>query len=930
LKEYNQDALSEDIHLLGDILGQVIRQQAGIELFDLEERIRALTKARRSDNERPINQFLKKLIADLPLDKAEAAARAFTTYFDLINVAEDIQRVRALRRREQNQYPFPVDRSVAAAVAELKQIGVTTSDMQCLLDNLHIELVFTAHPTEAKRRTVLAKLRRIATYLRRLEHNNLFPTERQEYKNLIRAEVTSLWLTDRTRIANPLVTDEVRTLLYHFESSIWEAAPYVYKALEQAVAQHYPGVKIPARLLTFGSWVGGDRDGNPNVTSSVSAETLRLHRGLALRRHYQGAVELERSLSISDQLIDIDDETLAQLKRPQVDTPGTPVYQVNRYPNEPFRHWAAVLAAGLRQATADDAVAARLQGQDTPPLPHPRTRQELTVPLDFIDKSLRANLADTVADAELKRFRLEANIFGLNVARLDIRQYSDDNGQVLDDLLRHLDLCPNYGTLSNDERTDLLTRLLQAPPPQLPAVETLPESSRETLALFNLLRQAMTTYGPDVIGPYIVSMTRHPADILAVLLLAYWTGIALPDQPPENSPHLSITPLFETRQDLRQAADTMSFLFDHPRYAQHLAARNRKQVVMIGYSDSNKDAGYLTGRWELYQAQEKLVQCAEQYQIKMTFFHGRGGTIARGGGPLNRAIRSQPPQTLNGRIRITEQGEVIYEQYGHPTIARRHLEQVVHAVLLTSAPQNTAKIKPRPEWRIAMSQLSDVAHKTYRTLVYETPALLEFWRQATPIRELSQLRIGSRPARRSTDADLGGLRAIPWVFSWMQSRYVLPSWYGLGYALESYATNDQQRALLKEMYEDWPFFQAVIDNAEISLGKADMGIARLYAGLVEDAAVRNEIFGLIEAEYQRTCTQILEITGHQEILGNNPVLKNSIASRNPYLDPLNFIQVSLLRQLRALPQPDTPEAEELLKTIFLTINGIAAGLRNTG
>jgi phosphoenolpyruvate carboxylase len=351
---------------------------------------------------------------------------------------------------------------------------------------------------------------------------------------------------------------------------------------------------------------------------------------------------------------------------------------------------------------------------------------------------------------------------------------------------------------------------------------------------------------------------------------------------------------------------------------------------MIGYSDSNKDAGYLTGRWELYQAQEGLAQCARQHQIKMTFFHGRGGTIARGGGPLNRAIRAQPPDTINGRIRITEQGEVIYRQYGHPTIARRHLEQVVHAVLLTSAPQSVAKVKPQPAWRDAMNNLSDTAFKAYRTLVYETPALLEYWRQATPIRELSQLRIGSRPARRSSDADLGGLRAIPWVFSWMQSRHVLPGWYGLGSALKSYATDDEHRLLLKEMYQNWPFFQAVIDNAEISLGKADMGIARLYAGLVKDKAVRNEIFGLIESEYRRTCHQILDITGQHEILENHPVLKNSITSRNPYVDPLNFIQVSLLRQLRALSSPDDPEAEHLLKTIFLTINGVAAGLKNTG
>ena len=930
MKEYIQDQLSEDIHLLGDILGEVIRHQAGIELFDLEERIRALTKARRRNDDLETNQYLDHLIVNLSPEQADTAARAFTTYFDLINVAEDVQRARALRRRESDQYPTPVNRSIAAAIAELRRMGVTEWDMQRLLDQMRITLVFTAHPTEAKRRTVLSKLRRMTQDLHRLEAHDLLPGERQEISDHIRAEVTSLWLTDRSRTASPLVTDEVRTTLYHFEAVIWKSIPQVYQALTTALAQHYPQVKAPARFLTFGSWVGGDRDGNPNVTTAVTAETLRLHRGLAVRSHHAAAHELERSLSLSTRLAKIDEETQKLLTRVEAELADRPAKLRHRYPNEPFRFHAAILAADLDAALKDEVVTHRLQGLPTPAPPRLRTRPDLVAPLDLLDTYLSESKARIVADAELKRFRFEANVFGLHAAELDIRQYSDEHTMVLQELLQQLAFCPNYSELSVSERTTLLSELLQLPPPALPPADQLSAATQETLVLLDTLRRTMSLYGPDGIGPYIVSMSRSPADVLAVLLLAYWTGLALQNADEERQPNLSIAPLFETRNDLRQAAQTMAFLFEHPAYAQHLAALERQQIVMIGYSDSNKDAGYLTARWELYQAQQALAQCAKTHDIALTFFHGRGGTIARGGGPINQAIRAQPPDTVNGRIRITEQGEVIYDEYGHPTIARRHLEQVVNAVLLASAPQSQAKVKPSPKWRTALEELSTTAYQAYRTLVYETPALLEYWRQATPIREISQLRIGSRPARRSSDADLGGLRAIPWVFSWMQSRHVLPGWYGLGSALESYATSDKRHDRLKQMYEAWPFFRAVINNAEISLGKADMGIARLYATLVEDESVRDQIFGQIEAEFNRTCRQVLKITDQHQILENNPVLRHAIASRNPYVDPLNFIQVSLLRRRRALPDLESSAADDLLKTIFLTINGIAAGLKNTG
>jgi phosphoenolpyruvate carboxylase len=423
-------------------------------------------------------------------------------------------------------------------------------------------------------------------------------------------------------------------------------------------------------------------------------------------------------------------------------------------------------------------------------------------------------------------------------------------------------------------------------------------------------------------------MTRGVDDVLAVLILARWVGLCLrTDNEVEG---LSIAPLFETREDLDNAAGVMTALFEHPVYGRHLQALDNKQIIMIGYSDSNKDAGYLAANWELFQAQEKLVTVCEKHHVTLTLFHGRGGTVARGGGPISRIIRAQPAGSVNGRIRITEQGEIIEERYGNPAIARRHLEQVAHTVLLASTPQYKAENTPNPEWRETMDALAAIAHNAYRTFIYETPDLLTYWQQATPVNEIGKMRIGSRPARRQSSDPFAGLRAIPWGFSWMQSRHGLPGWYGLGKALAEYGTTPTQLGRLREMYQEWVFFRALIDNAQMALGKADMGIARLYATLVEDELIRETIFGQILASYEQACHWALEVTGQKRILDNASTLRHSIARRNPYVDPLNFIQVDLLRHLRALPDQTSPEANEILEIIFLTINGIAAGLKNTG
>ncbi len=920
-----QRLLSEDIHYLGDILGQVIRRQSGVEIFELEERIRALTKARRADEDIAISKRLEHIVNSLTVEEAELVARSFAIYFELVNLAEEQNRVHVLREREREAYPQPLKESIKAAVSQMRRSGIDELEMEALLARLHIELVFTAHPTQAKRRTVLSKLRRISQALTELHVRDLLPSERQNLDNALRAEITSLWLTNRSRVNQLPVTDEVRTGLFYIDTTIWDVIPEVYAEMEQALAENYPSLKMPPRFLTFGSWIGGDRDGNPNVTADITAETLRLHRGLAVERHRRTATTLNRSLSMSEKLTHVPVEFISALES-ITDRSEHVKFLASRYPYEPYRLRAAILAADLADASRGDMVA-RLKGLSNPPL-RLRSMNDLLSPLNLIDETLRKTNLQAIADDVLARMRRQAQVFGLHVARLDIRQFSDYNTAVLDELFTKLGLAEGFGQLDGNGRAETLSHILTLPNPDLTTLNDLSPEATETLELFRILGRAYTFYGRELLGPYIVSMTHGPEDILAPLLLAKWHNLCLnPDKEEEG---MTFVPLFETRQDLKDAPQVMSDLFNHPAYGPHLARVGRQQTIMIGYSDSNKDAGYLAANWELYQAQETLAATCREHNVILTLFHGRGGTIARGGGPANRAILAQPPGSVGGRIRITEQGEVIDERYGHPAIARRHLEQVVHAVLTASSPRYTEEYRIKPEWRQAMDELAQTSYRAYRSLIYENPDLLKYWQEATPIDEINQMRIGSRPAKRTNKATFDSLRAIPWGFSWMQSRHVLPGWYGVGHALAAYASSPERLALLQEMYQEWPFFQVVIDNAQVSLAKADMGIARLYASLVKDVHVREAIFGEIERAFQETVTQILSVTQQQAILDNDPVLKYSVRQRNPYVDPLNYIQVALLRRLRYLPEQNSPKAKQLLNAIFLTINGVASGLKNTG
>jgi phosphoenolpyruvate carboxylase len=898
--------ISQTIHLLGDLLGEVISDLESPAIFEVVEQIRAEAKARRA-GDRAAAGRLQALISALSADEARAVSAAFASYFDLVNLAEDYQRVLLLRQRQDQKYPEPIDESIGESIAMLKKRGVTNEQMSAILENLSIELVLTAHPTEARRRTVLSKIERIAQLIQDVSGGQLSTREHDELLLALRAEISALWLTERARVSRLAVTDEVRTGLYYVDAFFWKAIPAVYDDLEKALQLHYPGLQAPPTWLRLASWIGGDRDGNPNVTSDVTAETLRLHRGLAVEKHRATVQELGRRLSVSSRLVPPPTSLLNWIgqRRP---FPAHVAYIEERYATEPYRLVLSLLAADLAAASRED-MKAHLMSRT----PHHAqiSLDNLLTPVEIIADAM----PEALAQGELKTARNQIHIFGLHAARLDIREDSSRLNSALSEILRALGIESDFENLPDPERTLLLSRLLDQAPPELSQHPGVTSATAETWALFQLIGRVCDVYGREMLGAIVISMAHSTADVLTVLLLARWAGCMF--VPP-------IAPLFESIDDLKDAPQILRALFTCEPYLAYLKSHHNEQMVMIGYSDSNKDGGYLMANWSLYQAQEEITQVAQSYGVKLTIFHGRGGTIARGGGPAGRAIRAQPAGSINGRFRLTEQGEIIASRYANPHLAHRHLEQIVSAVLLASVPLEKQDQLPA-KWREAMDEMSIVAQQAYRQLVYETPGFIDFWQSATPLDEIKRLQIGSRPASRASTSAVNKIRAIPWVFSWMQSRFNLPGWYGLGTGLESFA----EQSLLREMYAGLPFFRSLLDNTEMSLIKADMDIAALYVELVPDRALGEKMFALIRAEYERTRNAVLSISGHTSLMEMEPVTQNAVQVRNPYVDPLNYIQVEVLRRLRSLPDAD-PSAEILREAMALTINGIAAGLKNTG
>ncbi|OQA42464.1 MAG: Phosphoenolpyruvate carboxylase [Chloroflexi bacterium ADurb.Bin325] len=929
-----QERLREQIHLLGDLLGATIIEQEGRALFEQVEAVRSLAKASRGEGEtssRPAaaarREALEQLLAltgRLSLADARGVLKAFASYFQLINLAEEEERVRVLHARDRRAHQegaAPAE-SIAAAVQQLAAAGVTAAAMQALLDNLYVQPVFTAHPTEAKRRTILTKHQHIAYLLHEMDFHTLTVEEEQRTLEALREEIVSLWQSDDTRLRQPSVVDEVRNGLYYFDQVLFDLAPLLYRSLRVALAAAYPGhtFAIPS-FLRFGSWIGGDRDGNPFVDVAATEDALREHKALVLRL-YQRAIDNMHGHLSSSARYGITPELEASISADAALFPEDAASIGARYPMQPYRHKMAYV---YRKLTATAEANRRPWRADHVPRPGTyRHAGEFIADLRLMQESLRRHRGERLADGRLAVLVQQAEVFGFHLATLDMRQHAERLVAALAEVFARYHLAADYAALPEAEKVRLLTAELAAGRPLSPARLDFSDDTNETLELFRLVQRAHERIGPDAIQHYIVSMTTGASDVLGVLLMARDAGVA---------DRLDIAPLFETRTDLQAAPAIMESLFTNPAYQEHLARRGRGQQIMLGYSDSNKDAGYIAANWELRQAQHALPELCRGYGVRLTLFHGRGGTIGRGGGPTNRAILAQPPESVSGRIRLTEQGESITNRYANSELARRHLEQIIHAVLLRSIPsdiQSAEVAEPHAahgEWDAVMQALAEQGHAAYRALMHDAPALLRYFQDATPIDAIGRLNIGSRPARRKATQRISDLRAIPWVFAWAQSRAGLPGWYGLGSALAGWAGEDAARwQTLAAMYRGWPFFHVLIDNAQVSMRQADMTIAEVYAGLT-DAETRAAIFPRILAEYRRTEAALLRVTGQRDLLDNEAWLQRSIHLRNPYIDPMNYIQVALLRRWR---EATGMEAEALRESVLLSVNGVAAGLRATG
>jgi phosphoenolpyruvate carboxylase len=912
--------LEGDIEMLDGMLSAAIERLAGADALAIIEEIRKTARELRAAPSVEKARQLRDRLDQLDLPTLRHLIRGFSVYFDLINLAEQHARVRALRQRIRKLAPLPLSESTLAAFRELADQGVTASDVSDLLERAFIGPVFTAHPSEARRLTILEKLSAISRELDRIEFADLLPIERDEALATIAEQIETFWLTDTVRLVRPTVLDEVRQGLEVVENSLFEVVPRLYRQLEHNLREVYPGTEgqVPS-ILRFGSWIGGDRDGNPNVTHSLTIDAVRLHQETVLK-HYLGAINaLGKRLSHSLHFVKTTPAFRASLERdlgyfPEVGS------QVER---EPFRAKCGFIAARLEK-TLERARTFQPHWADDvyqPPEEIYLDKASLLADLRMLENELVRGRA-AAASEPVREIIRQVDVFGTHLLKLDIRQHANVHVKAIDEILAWAGVEPRYAKLTAGQRFDILANELKHNRPLVPSHLPFSAETREVILTFRAIAAILEQQCPDAIETYIISGCGDSANLLEVLILAREARLYRPE---EGISRINIVPLFETLDALKTAVPIMQCLLHQPTYRKQLELRGDVQEVMIGYSDSNKESGFVQSAWALYRAQAALADMAARTGIRVAVFHGRGGAVGRGGGPANRAILAQPRGSVNGRLKLTEQGEMIADRYGTPAIAERHLDQILNAVLVSSL--GAPEVKVPSEWGWMLDRLSERACRVYRDLVYESPEFLTYFEQATPIEEIAKLKLASRPARRTTARTVDQLRAIPWVFSWMQSRHTLPGWFGLGSAVREFLNeHPQELATFQKMYREWHFWQTLIDNAQMILAKADLTIARLYADLVVDQELAARVFGRIETEYEKTVAVILEITGQKELLENVPVLRGSIDRRNPYVDPLSFVQIVLLRRLRS----GQGSSDELLTGVLESINGIASGLKNTG
>jgi phosphoenolpyruvate carboxylase len=960
---HTSTSLQQYIQFVEDLWKSILAEAYGSQLIELLEQLRDLSSPEGQATECSIH----KIIAELKLEDAVKAVRAFALYFQLINIVEQHceqkdrqsflrngQKVHQLERSLSGLSPDPD--TFQALFSYLKQVNVPPNQIRNLLADLDINLVFTAHPTEIVRHTIRNKQRRIAGILEELDRqvndpSELFNSDAWEVIRLteaLREEIRLWWFTDEIHQFKPSVLDEVDYTLHYFEEVLFDAAPQLFQRLQYSLKQAFPDLDPPAHdFCRFGSWVGSDRDGNPAVTSQVTWRTACYQRGMVLGKYQAAIKEVSNLLSLSANRSQVSAELLDTLGRDATYLPKLYSSISHRYIREPYRMKLCYIAERLKNTIAHNAKVAErevLQADGREPeIVHTyyQHSSEFLTELQIIRRSLEAN---GLLVGAIENLICQVEVFGFNLTHLDIRQESTVHANTIAEITNYLQILPKpYLEMSEDEKIRWLATELQTRRPLIPGEIPFGAETKEAIETFRVLRLMQQEFGLDICHTYIISMSHEASDVLEVMLLAKESGLF---DPATGVSTLRIVPLFETVEDLQKAPGVMTELFSLPLYRAALAGGYQVttplltpdlQEVMLGYSDSNKDSGFMSSNWEIHKAQLALQAIADQYDVKLRIFHGRGGSVGRGGGPSYDAIRAQPSNSVNGRIKITEQGEVLASKYSLPELALYNLEKVVTATIGVSL--LTGSYDGIDEWNQIIENLSAKSRYYYRKLIYERPEFIEFFHQVTPIEEISKLQISSRPARRKGKKDLASLRAIPWVFSWTQSRFLLPAWYGVGAALEEFIAESPEEnfRLLRSFYRDWRFFKMTISKVEMTLAKVDMQIARHYVQELTMPADKERFMALfdeIEAEFDRTARLVLAIAGHANFLDDNPELQRSVQLRNGSIVPLGFLQVSLLSRLRKydsqLPTAYRDKKSDLLDGALLTINGIAAGMRNTG
>ncbi|ORV62330.1 phosphoenolpyruvate carboxylase [Mycobacterium europaeum] len=910
------EPMRADIRLLGAILGDTVREQNGDEVFDLVERARVESfRVRRSEIDRA---DLARMFDGIDIHRAIPVIRAFSHFALLANVAEDIHRERRRAIHVAAGEP-PQDSSLAATYAKLDGAELDSATVATALRGALISPVITAHPTETRRRTVFVTQHRITQLMRLHAEGHTETDDGRNIERELRRQVLTLWQTALLRLSRLQITDEIEVGLRYYAAAFFQVIPQVNAEVRDALRARWPDADLlAAPIVAPGSWIGGDRDGNPNVTGEVVRQATGSAAFTALSHYLAELTALEQDLSMSARLVPVT-PGLAELAEGCGEQARA---------DEPYRRAVRVIRSRLT-ATGAEILDRRPQHELDLGLPPYATPAELQQDLDTIDESLRAHGSALLADDRLALLREGVSVFGFHLSGLDMRQNSDVHEEVVGELLAWAGVHPDYASLPEEERVALLAGELGTRRPLVGDRGQLSELARKELEVVSAAAHAIGRYGPAAVPNYVISMCRSVSDVLEVAILLKECRL-LDASGPEPYCPVAISPLFETIDDLHNGAAIVDAMLELPLYRAVVDAQGGCQEVMLGYSDSNKDGGYLASSWAVYRAELALVEVARKNRIRLRLFHGRGGTVGRGGGPSYQAILAQPPGAVNGSLRLTEQGEVIAAKYAEPQSARRNLESLVAATLESTLLDVEGLGDAAEPAYAVLEEVATLAQRAYAELVHETPGFVDYFTASTPVSEIGSLNIGSRPTSRKPTSSISDLRAIPWVLAWSQSRVMLPGWYGTGSAFEQWIaagpeSEDERVGILHELYQRWPFFRSVLSNMAQVLAKSDLGLAARYAELVADEELRDRVFGKIVDEHRRTIAMHKLITGHEDLLADNPALARSVFNRFPYLEPLNHLQVELLRRYRS-----GDDDELVQRGILLTMNGLASALRNSG